>query len=51
MMVNIGKQDHVIIRLRDGVLSRLKVNLDDPKRVIRKEAAHAWNVWAMVGQD
>ena len=33
-----------------SVLLKLKKSLDDPKRVIRKEAALAWNVWSMVGQ-
>ena len=33
-----------------SVLLKLKKSLDDPKRVIRKEAALTWNVWSMVGQ-
>ena len=51
MMVRIGKTEHVLVRLRESVLKRLTGLLDDSKRVIRKEAAHTANVWAMVGQE
>ena len=42
--------EHIFVRIRQNILLKLRASLDDPKRVIRKEAALCNNVWSMIGQ-
>lgn len=42
--------DHIFVRIQSRILAKLRSSLDDPKRVIRREAALCNNVWSMIGQ-